>query len=42
MIFRHKTLKDLKILIVEAKNRVGGRTETVELKCSTDGRKAKW
>ena len=32
----------LKILIIEGKDRVGGRTETVELNCSKDGKKAKF
>ena len=37
-----KKQADLRILIVEAKGRVGGRTETVELTCDEEGRKAKW
>ena len=37
-----KQKANLKILILEARNRVGGRTETIELKCSEDGRTAKW
>ena len=34
--------KNLRILIVEAKNRVGGRTQTLKLKCSTNGDLKEW
>lgn len=37
-----KAKKDLKILVLEAKNRVGGRTNTIELKCNKNGDKKKW
>jgi monoamine oxidase len=37
-----KSNPNLKILILEAKHRVGGRTETMELSCSKDGMKKKW
>ncbi len=37
-----KQYKDLSILIIEAKDRVGGRTQTVEIKCSKDGKMKKW
>lgn len=37
-----KNCKRLKILIIEGKDRVGGRTQTVELKCSEDGETSKW
>jgi monoamine oxidase len=37
-----KTCSKLRILVIEAKNRVGGRTQTVDLKCSEDGTKSKW
>ena len=33
---------DLSILIIEAKDRVGGRTQTIELKANKNGDKAKW
>lgn len=31
----------LKILVLEAKDRVGGRTQTVDMNCSTPGKKVK-
>jgi protoporphyrinogen oxidase len=34
--------RDIKILVIEAKDRLGGRTQTVELKCSKDGEKRKF
>ncbi len=37
-----KQHRDISILVLEAKDRVGGRTQTVELKCSKDGVKKKW
>ena len=37
-----KMQPQLSILIVEGKNRVGGRTLTEELKCSKSGKKAQW
>jgi monoamine oxidase len=37
-----KSNENLKILVIEAKNRVGGRTETKELNCSKIGVKKKW
>jgi monoamine oxidase len=36
-----KQCSSLKILVIEAKNRVGGRTQTVELNCSKPGKKIK-
>lgn len=38
---KNKT-SDLSILIIEAKDRVGGRTQTIELKSNKKGDKAKW
>ena len=37
-----KADKNLNILIVEAKNRVGGRTQTLKLKCSKPGELKEW
>jgi hypothetical protein len=37
-----KQYKDINILILEAKDRVGGRTLTADLKCSKDGKTNKW
>ena len=37
-----KKYPDLSILIVEGKDRVGGRTCTEELKCSKSGKKSQW
>jgi monoamine oxidase len=40
--FLKEKYNNLNILIIEAKNRIGGRTHTIELKCDRDGRKSKW
>jgi heterodisulfide reductase subunit A-like polyferredoxin len=37
-----KADKNLNILIVEAKNRVGGRTQTLKLNCSKEGELKEW
>lgn len=37
-----KTDPNLRILILEAKNRIGGRVETTKLKCSKNGDKSEW
>jgi monoamine oxidase len=37
-----KKCPHLKILILEAKDRVGGRTQTIELKCSKPNKMSKW
>lgn len=37
-----KRCKNIKILILEAKDRVGGRTFTTELKCSKENKTSKW
>jgi monoamine oxidase len=37
-----KRCRNLRILIIEAKDRVGGRTCTTELKCSKPNKKSKW
>jgi len=37
-----KAKKDLKILVLEAKDRVGGRTQTIELNSTKSGEKKKW
>jgi monoamine oxidase len=37
-----KRCKNLRILVVEAKDRTGGRTQTIELKCSKENKKSKW
>ncbi|CAF0707348.1 unnamed protein product [Brachionus calyciflorus] len=37
-----KKCKGLKILVIEGKDRVGGRTQTVELNSTEDGQKSKW
>lgn len=36
-----KKCPTLKVLVIEAKDRTGGRTETIELNCSTPGKKVK-
>lgn len=37
-----KRCKNLKILVVEAKGRLGGRTEAIDLKCSKENKTSKW
>lgn len=37
-----KKFKNIKILILEAKDRVGGRTKTIEMKCSIENKKSLW
>jgi monoamine oxidase len=37
--YMKKMRKNVNMLIVEARDRLGGRTQTVELKCSADGQK---
>lgn len=37
-----KQVKDLRILILEAKNRLGGRTQTISLKCSKPNQTSRW
>ena len=40
--FLKKKHPNLRMLIIEAKDRVGGRTQTIEMKCTEDGHKEKW
>ena len=37
-----KADKNIRILIIEAKNRVGGRTQTIKLKSSKEGELKEW
>ncbi|RNA27769.1 putative flavin-containing monoamine oxidase A [Brachionus plicatilis] len=37
-----KKCNDLRILVIEGKDRLGGRTQSADLKCSEDGQKSKW
>jgi monoamine oxidase len=37
-----KRRKNLKMLVIEAKGRLGGRTETIDLKCSKENTTSKW
>lgn len=37
-----KKCKNIKILVLEAKDRIGGRTQTIDVKCSKQNRTSKW
>ena len=37
-----KKRASLRVLVLEAKDRVGGRTQSLDLKCSADGQRSRW
>jgi monoamine oxidase len=37
-----KRSSDLKMLVLEAKDRLGGRTQTIDLKCSKENQTSRW